>query len=681
MFPEKPNVLVVEDSPTQARTLRGVLDEGGIQVDTVGTLAQALEWLGANAVDLIILDLTLPDSSGLDTLTRLHGSAPAVPIIVLTTLADENAATQALKLGAQDYLIKGAADTRTIIRSIRYAIERDRAQKALRESEERFHLLVDGATDYAIFMLDPDGRLVTWNAGAERITGYTAEECVGQHFSMFYTDEDKARGVPEQALRKAAAEGRIEDERWRVRKDGTRFWGNTITTALRDEKGNLRGFARVARDMTERKLAEEVLREKEVLEQKTALVEILQSVTVAINKAATVEEAVRTCLEQVCTHTGWDVGCAYMVVAAAPDELAVKRIWFAEDQSAALPMPASDDTEFVLSGVGAAGEAWAHGKPVWRAQITPGEEPGNAALIEQAALKSCFALPVLEGGNVTVILEFLSRQSQEIDQPFVDLMANIAQQLAVVIERRRLEEELIRQAAELARSNAELQEFAKIAAHDLQEPLRAVQGFIGLLAKRYKGRLDKDADKFFHLIFDATERMVQLIRGVLEHSRVGMQARPLQDTECFEVVNEVLENLNLAIAESGAKIIVDPLPALRADRLLLVQLFQNLISNAIKYRSTDPPVIHVSAGRKGPTWLFSVKDNGIGIEPRHARRIFGMFSRLHGKTEYAGTGIGLAICKKIVEYHGGKIWVESEPGKGSTFFISFPAEQESGDSN
>ncbi len=675
MLADEPNILVVEDSPTQERLLRRSLEGSGIHVQSASSLAEALEQLAADGIDLVVLDLSLPDSSGSETVVKLHAHAPNVPIIVLTSSEEESAAAECLQHGAQDFLVKGAADTRALIRSIRYAIEREHAQQALKESEERFHLLVDGATDYAIFMLDAGGRLVTWNVGAERITGYAAEEIIGKHFSMFYTPEDVAQGVPESALKKATAEGRIEDERWRVRKDGSRFWGNTVTTALRDEAGNLRGFARVARDMTARKQAEELLREKEILNQKSTLVELLQSVTVAINKAPSIDEAVRTCLEQVCAHTVWDVACANLVVAVAPEELAVKRIWFAKDEKLAEALPSTGETEFLSAKAGLAGQAWAHGNLVWSAEVKTNPLALEGDALNTVELKSGLALPVVEDGNITAILEFWSRQTQDPDQPFLEVMLNLTKQLEAVIERRRLEEELIRQATELARSNAELQEFAKIAAHDLQEPLRAVQGFVGLLSKRYKGRLDQDADTFIKRIEAAIERMVQLIRAVLEHSKIGMQARALKETDCSEIIQEVLEILETSIEECEAKVEVGSMPPVTADRLLLVQLFQNLVSNAIKYRSANPPVIDISAERRGDDWLFSVKDNGIGIEPRHARRIFGMFSRLHGKTEYAGTGIGLAICKKIVEYHGGNIWVESEVGKGSTFFFTLPAER------
>jgi light-regulated signal transduction histidine kinase (bacteriophytochrome) len=250
----------------------------------------------------------------------------------------------------------------------------------------------------------------------------------------------------------------------------------------------------------------------------------------------------------------------------------------------------------------------------------------------------------------------------------------VNRQLQKEIEvRRRAEESLREYSTALARSNADLQQFAYVASHDLQEPLRAVSSFSQLLARRYQGKLDSDADDFITFMVEGAARMQTLINDLLAFSRIGTQGNPFALVECEDILEATQENLAVAITESGALITHDPLPALVADPTQFLRLFQNLFSNAIKFRRREEaPRIHVSAKRLEHAWQFSVRDNGIGIDPQYFDRIFIIFQRLHGREEYPGTGIGLAICKKIVERRGGRIWVESEPGKGSTFYFVIP---------
>ena len=245
-----------------------------------------------------------------------------------------------------------------------------------------------------------------------------------------------------------------------------------------------------------------------------------------------------------------------------------------------------------------------------------------------------------------------------------------------ITPRKRAQEKLAQQAEDLARSNAELQEFAYVASHDLQEPLRVVSGFAQLLSDRYANELDDTAQEFIGYVVDGAERMKILINDLLEYSRVGTQGRPLEPVESSSVLEQAVSNLRVAIGESGTSVTHGRLPRVMGDFNQLSQLFQNLISNAIKFRGDDSPRIHISGMRVGESWEMSVRDNGIGIEPQHADRIFGMFKRLHGRGEYPGTGIGLAICSKIVERHTGKIWVESELGKGATFIFTLPDAEE-----
>jgi light-regulated signal transduction histidine kinase (bacteriophytochrome) len=237
-----------------------------------------------------------------------------------------------------------------------------------------------------------------------------------------------------------------------------------------------------------------------------------------------------------------------------------------------------------------------------------------------------------------------------------------------ITARKGAEAQLLNNVEELNRSNVELQQFAYIASHDLQEPLRMVASYTTLLARRYKGKLDADADDFIAFAVDGATRMQHLIQDLLAYSRVGSKGQELADTSSEDALDQAIRNLRGAIQASGAIVTHDPLPVVKADDMQLTQLFQNLVGNAIKYRRADVPGVHISAVQSSAKkWVFSIKDNGLGIESQYFERIFGMFQRLHKREEFDGTGIGLAICKKIIERHGGAITVESTVGEGSTF--------------
>lgn len=228
---------------------------------------------------------------------------------------------------------------------------------------------------------------------------------------------------------------------------------------------------------------------------------------------------------------------------------------------------------------------------------------------------------------------------------------------------------------ELVRSNAELEQFAYVASHDLQEPLRMVASYVQLLERRYRGRLDQDADDFIGFAVDGATRMQVLINDLLAYSRVGRQELLLEPVDCAYVLEMTLRNLEVRIEQLQAVITSDPLPTVPGEASLLVRVFQNLISNSLKFHRDVPPQIHISSLRDGAFWRFSVRDNGIGIEPQYWERIFLIFERLHSRAAYPGTGIGLAITKKIVERHGGRIWLTSEFGVGTEFFFTLPAEK------
>jgi PAS domain S-box-containing protein len=247
-----------------------------------------------------------------------------------------------------------------------------------------------------------------------------------------------------------------------------------------------------------------------------------------------------------------------------------------------------------------------------------------------------------------------------------------------ITDRKKAEAALHEAHEELKRSNAELEQFAYVASHDLQEPLRMVASYTQLLARRYDERLDSDAREFMSYIVDGASRMKQLIEDLLAYSRVGTRGIAFANVSAEGALRRALFNLRGGLEEAGAAVTHDPMPTLPADEVQLGQLFQNLIGNALKFRSQANPKIHIVVTESAPEYTFEVRDNGIGIEPQYFERIFMVFQRLHNKGEYPGTGIGLAICKKVVERHGGRIWVESRPGEGSSFFFTLPKERRSG---
>jgi len=342
---------------------------------------------------------------------------------------------------------------------------------------------------YAILLLDKFGNVETWNKGAEQIKGYTADEIIGKHFSIFYTKEELKNGLPGKLLVEASEKGSIYDESWRVRKDKTTFWGSVTINALYDEDGMVVGFAKITRDLTEKMLAENTIQQH----------------------------------------------------------------------------------------------------------------------LHDLELK-----------------------------------------------------------------NKELEQFAYIASHDLQEPLLTITNFIELLQSECKENLNEDSILYFDFIAQAANRMKYLIKGLLDYSRIGIESAT-SVIDCRLILDELQQDLAASIGTSGAIIRCADLPKIKGRPIEIKQVFQNLIGNAIKFRDTSTkPIIDISAKKENKFWLFSVKDNGIGIDKKFKNKVFRIFKRLHTRDIYDGNGIGLAHCKKIIETHGGEIYVESKLGKGSTFYFTIP---------
>jgi PAS domain S-box-containing protein len=497
--------------------------------------------------------------------------------------------------------------------SLRDLKARWRAEVALHYREERTRLLIEGVQDYAIFLLDPQGVVVSWNAGAERIKGYKAEEVVGKNFSRFYPQEDIDQGRPAAELQIAAAEGRSETECWRVRKDGSRFWSSMVITAARSPSGTLLGFSEISHDVTERNERDAKYR---------GLLEAAPDAMLVVNQAGDIV------LLNVQAQKQFGYHC---------DELVGQQVKHI--------IPNGFAERLVADGTRSAAEALAQ-------QIGTGIEL-------QGRRKDGSDFPI-----EIMLSPLASREGT--------LVTAVIRDISV---RKEAEAHLLKTVGELKRSNDELKHFAYVASHDLQEPLRMVASYTQLLAKRYRGKLDNDADEFIGYAVDGCNRMQQMIRDLLTYSSAGTSATTLQPISSELALQVAVTNLRVAIEESGALVSHDSLPTVIADDTQLTQIFQNLIGNAIKYRGPGVPRIHISARTDGRRErIFSVRDNGMGIDPQYFDRIFVLFQRLHGRGDFAGTGIGLSICKKILERLGGRIWVESQLDQGSTFHFALPKE-------
>ncbi|MEO8229672.1 MAG: PAS domain S-box protein [Chloroflexota bacterium] len=479
-------------------------------------------------------------------------------------------------------------------------------EEALRVSEESYRMLLDGIEDYAIFMMDARGQIVSWNAGAERIKGYKADEIIGQNFARFFPPGDIEQGRPEDVLRMTAANGRHEEQGMRVRKDGSQFLARSTFTALRDPAGELRGFSEFSHDLSE----------------------------------------------------STEAGAKYRgLLEAAPDAMVV----------------VNQAGEIVLLNLQAEKQFGYRRDELVGQQVTNIIPEGFAERLVADDLRSAEDALAQQIGTG---IELSARRKDGTEFPIEIMLSPLGSAEGVLVTaairdisvRKAAEANLREKVEELGRSNEELGQFAYIASHDLQEPLRMVASYTQLLSRRYKGQLDAEADEFIGFAVDGASRMQRLIEDLLAYSRVATTGNELLDTSSEYAFEQSLMNLHEAIKDSGALVTHDPLPIVKADEMQLVQLFQNLIGNAIKYQAPGVPRVHISAARHGlARWTFAVKDNGLGIDAQYFERIFGMFQRLHKRDEFSGTGVGLAICKKIVERHGGTLSVESVLGQGSTF--------------
>ena len=485
-------------------------------------------------------------------------------------------------------------------------------------SDRIFHLLVDSIRDYAIFLLTPQGEVSSWNPGAERIKGYKAGEIIGQHFSKFYPPEDLATDKPARELKEAAQVGRFEDEGWRIKKDGTKFWANVIISRVLDENGRLIGFGKVTRDLSERREAE--LQYRRLIE--------------GVNDYAIYS------LDPTGRITSWNSG-AQRMKGYAPDEIVgqhFSKFYTAEDRASGMP---EQVLEMAVTQGHYEGEGWRvrkDGSKLWSSVVV------SAIRDEEGALVG-FSKITRDVTDRKILLDKLQEHSRELELRI----------------------------KEREQTNAELEAFSYSVSHDLRAPLRAIEGFSDIIQEEFGDKLPIEVKQYLQEIINSTGRMNRLVQDLLNYSRLSRLELKSElvhvKTAIMDACSEIDQQLRSRISVS-----VEPNLKVNAHGAMLRQVISNLLSNAAKFTKPKTlPLIEIKAFRSGHSVAIRVRDEGIGIAPQHQERIFQIFERLHGPDEYPGTGIGLAIVKRAINRMGGTVGLDSELGKGSTFAIMLPA--------
>jgi PAS domain S-box-containing protein len=519
----------------------------------------------------------------------------------------------------------------------------------LKQSEERYHKMVSEVNDYAIILLDKDGRILDWNKGAEKVKGYKAEEIIGKSFKLFYTAEDKAANIPDQMLQAAFDKGWVTHEGWRIRKDGTRFWAGITMTALRDDAQQIIGYSKVTKDLTERKIAEDKLSlyTEELKQRNEALRQSEERYHKMIEE---VQDYAILLLDKEGIIQNWNAGAALLKGYTASEIIgrSFKTFYTPEDITNGLPNRLLHEAE-------TKGKANSEG---WRIRKDGSKFWGSVVIT------------ALHGNNGEVI--GFSKVTRDLTQR---KYAEDEMKAAAVV--------LKDQNKVLENLNSELSAFAYIVSHDLKEPIRKIRIFSA--RQREEDKSITQILEYSHKIEDSAAKMQKMMEDVLAYSELsaGIAFEPVN---LNDILSAVKNDIELLIEEKQAEVYTDKLPVIRGIQHQLYQLFQNLFTNALKFsrpseklmiKITLKQVLNREVSKEADTphehfYEISFTDNGIGFSQEYAKKIFEVFHKLHAKHESAGSGIGLAIVKKVMLNHSGWVIAESEPNKGSTFKLYFP---------
>lgn len=613
-----------------------------------------------------------------------HGSSP---VGVLKVVSDDVSAFDMGDAGALELLagFVGASMGQATLYEAGQELLRERtdALAALAESEERYRSFVEHHPD-AIFAIGLDGTILMANPGAERVSGYRPEELVNRSFSEVLPAEEMGRIGAFLGDMMSGKAGSFET--YMRHRDGQRVDLATTTIPMMSN-GEVVGFYGVTRDITQQRQTEARLARQ------ANLTRLLHLAAVAANESDTIEEALQTTIDAVCTRSGWPVGHAYLRDYGGESGISNTRLWHLDDPERYRAFREMTEQNRLSIGVGMIGSVFSTGQPVWIPDVTTSPGFIRAQVGHTLGVRAGFAIPVMDGDETVAVLEFFSPDVVERDDEMLMVMEQVGFQLGRAFERERVRAELAAFSERLEWSNHELQDFASVASHDLQEPLRKVMAFGDRLKSKYGDELGEQGRDYVERMQNASGRMQVLINDLLSYSRVTTKARPFGPVDLCQVVREVVSDLEERIAEDGGRVEIEALPIVYADELQMRQLFQNLIANGLKFRAPDrPPVVRVRVEAEARTDVSAragaeepgmprisapprliVEDKGIGFKPQYGDRIFSIFERLHGRDEYEGTGIGLAICRKIVERHGGTIVAEGSPNVGARFIVTLPA--------
>ena len=546
------------------------------------------------------------------------------------------------------------------------------------EDEHLFRLLVDGVRDYAIFLLDPGGRIRSWNAGAERLKGYTAEEIIGRHFSIFYPPQDIRHGKPDYELRIATDEGRYEEEGWRLRKDGSRFWANVIITSLHAADGGLIGFAKITRDLTDRRRREDeraslLSMERTAREQAELALEqvrAIHSVTEAMVAPLTLDELLNAVLDRIVATLGVDT-VAILLLDQAADVLVTRAAHGIEEEvERGVRIPV---------GHGFAGRIASERTPIVLDEI----ERANVLnpILRDKGLQALLGVPLLVEGRVIGVLHVGSIGPRRFTAADTQFLQVVGDRVAHAIDRAQLFEEArtARQEADVAEAGVRARdEFLAVAAHELKTPLTSAKAAAQLLGRLFRqgGSLDAPQTRALETVEQQIDRLARLVTQLLETVRIEADRMTLTPavTDLVALSREVADQVTATTGRGFAIAGPDAVHA-EVDPLRMEQVIRNLADNAVKF-SAPESVVEIAVSQPAPEIAaITVRDHGIGVAPAERSRLFERFYQAKSKAR-SGMGLGLYITRQIVERHGGTIFAEFPPDGGTRFVISLPIKAE-----